>query len=94
VNQFLAHEFDRCDLATSARGLDLILNYLVNELSAFISVSVVSIFGLLLCRYLSEVSDGAAFRIECKLPPKQFEPPSQPSDYFTRLGSRSAFAAA
>jgi hypothetical protein len=39
VNQFVAHEMDRCDVGTGARGLDLIINCVLNELPAFISLA-------------------------------------------------------
>jgi hypothetical protein len=64
VNQFVAHELDRCDVDTGARGLDLILNYCLNEASVFLSVPVVSILGMCVFIWLSELANDNADRIE------------------------------
>jgi hypothetical protein len=64
VNQFVAHELDRCDVDTGARGLDLILNYCLNEASVFLSVAVVSILGMCVFIWLSELANDNADRIE------------------------------
>lgn len=48
VNKFLAHEFDRCDVDTGARGVDLMVNYVLNEMPVFLSLSALSLIGLIL----------------------------------------------
>lgn len=63
-NEFIAHEFDRCDVATGARGFDLILNYFINDLSVFLSLSAVSFIGIGLGVYFQAVCIDAADRVE------------------------------
>jgi hypothetical protein len=67
VNQLLAHESDRCFMDTGARGLDMILNYCLNEASVFLSVSVVSILGVCLGVGLSGAAETTVDEIERRL---------------------------
>jgi hypothetical protein len=74
VNQGLAHELDRCDVETGARGLDLILSYVVNDISAFLWVSAASVLSVVLfvlLAFLAEAADEAAYRITRKLKHQQ-----------------------
>jgi hypothetical protein len=64
VNQFLAHELDRCDVNTGARGVDLIVNYVLNEMPAFLSVSALSIFGLFLFIFMHQTLTDSIEKIE------------------------------
>jgi hypothetical protein len=62
VNQALVHELDRCDVDTGARGLDLMLNYVLNDISAFLWISAASILGVVLfvlLAFLAEAADAS-----------------------------------
>jgi hypothetical protein len=67
VNQFVQHELDRCDVNTGARGVDIILNYALNELSVFISLTALSFVGIFIFYYLAESVGEAADEMERKL---------------------------
>src|SRR6516162_4629963 len=63
-NVFVLHELDRCDVDTGAKGLDLILNYYVNELSLFVSVPIYSILGMIVFGWLAGKWGNPADEIE------------------------------
>ena len=66
-NVFVLHELDRCDVDTGAKGLDLILNYYVNELSLFVSVPIYSILGMIVFGWLAGKWGNRADEIEVEL---------------------------
>ena len=47
-----SYEFIRCPVNTGLQVLDFILNYFINELSVFASVSTISAIGLVLTTHL------------------------------------------
>jgi hypothetical protein len=67
VNQFVQHELDRCDVNSGARGLDIILNYALNDLSVFMSLTALSFAGIFVFVYLAESAGRAADDIERRL---------------------------
>jgi hypothetical protein len=69
VNQLVQHEADRCDMDTGARGLDIILNYALNDVSAFISLGALSFVGISIFYFLAESVGETADNIERKLKP-------------------------
>jgi hypothetical protein len=69
VNQLVQHEADRCDADTGARGLDIILNYALNDVSAFISLGALSFVGISIFYFLAESVGETADNIERKAKP-------------------------
>jgi hypothetical protein len=47
-----SYEFIRCPVNTGLQVLDFVLNYFINELSVFASVSIISAIGLVLTTHL------------------------------------------
>jgi hypothetical protein len=79
VNQFVAHELDQCDVSTGALGLDIILNYVLNELTVFLSVPLISFWGIAIFVWLSGATDAAAIEIERRLEPQRESVPATTS---------------
>ena len=52
ARSFESYEFVRCPVNTGLEGLDLILNYFINELSLFASVPIISAIGLVITALL------------------------------------------
>ena len=64
VNVFVLHQFDRCDVNTGVKGLDLILNYYINELPLFVSVPIYTILGMIVSGWLAGKFIGHADKIQ------------------------------
>jgi hypothetical protein len=67
VNIFVLHQFDRCDVDTGAKGLDIVLNYYVNELSLFVSVPIYSFVGMAVFGWLAGKLGDRADKVEGEL---------------------------
>jgi hypothetical protein len=64
VNQFVAHELDRSEVNTGARGVDVILSYLINDMPLLLSGAAISMGGLILFIWAHQGLMDTADRIE------------------------------